>query len=363
MIILLSAWSGAHAQVVPEATGPGRLPVSGNLQYALRYSQTAEFGSLVGDWQTATPSASLDYSTGNERHPFSVSYAGGYVFDLAGPAYGVGFFQHLSVSQGLTGRRWSLQGSDDRELHMPQTPTTGFAGVPGTGGPIGGAGSSSQSILTVNTHSVTNMAMGEYANHLDFASTLNIGGYSELLRFPDGNGLDLDGLQAHAGLTRRLDARNSISGQYVFARYSYPASTFTSSFTGGARQFQSRFQFCVCQCCIPTHMEPRVQNKCLCRTGVSLQFQRGARSSPHFYFGERGVSITCSVPTPPVSTTATGRMADLDIFSEQRLTSSTEPILGNSGETLPLKPAAHSGALPDYKAVVESRMRGSAERR
>ena len=236
VVILLSAWSGAHAQVVPEATGPGKLPVGGDLQYALRYSQTAEFGGSLGNWQTGSPSASLDYSSGNARHPFTLDYTGGYTAHISGPTYGVGFFQHLMVSQGLFGRRWNFLVSDDVD-YMPQSPTTGFSGVAGTGGPIGGSGStpaSNQLILTLNTHSVSNLANGEFAYHLDYATTLNVGGGSTLLRFPDSNGLDSDGLQANAGLTRRLDAKNSLIGKYVFSHYAYLPSAYSSTFTGGS---------------------------------------------------------------------------------------------------------------------------------
>ena len=59
----------------------------GNLHYAFRYSQTAEFGSSMGDWQTATPSVSLDYASENQRHPFNLNYSGGYTWTLAGPSY------------------------------------------------------------------------------------------------------------------------------------------------------------------------------------------------------------------------------------------------------------------------------------
>jgi hypothetical protein len=232
VVILLSAWSGAHAQVVPEATGPGKLPVGGNLQYALRYSQSAEFGGALGTWQTGTPSASVDYLTGNAHHPFTADYAGGYTAHISGPTYGVGFFQHLMISQGLVGHRWNIKGSDDVS-YTPQSPVIGFAGVPGTGGPIGGPPSSSgQSILTLNTHSVSNIANGDFGHQLDFASNLDLGGSSSLLRYPDSNGLATNGLKAHAAFIRRLDARNSLSGQYVFSRYSYPVTSF--SLTSGA---------------------------------------------------------------------------------------------------------------------------------
>lgn len=228
--ILLTACAGAHAQVVPEATGPRGLPVSSNLHYTLRYSQTAEFGGGLGNWQTANPSASVDYENRNTRLPFALNYAGGYTATLSGPSYGTGFFQHLFISQGISGRRWNVLASDDVS-YTPESPTTGFSGIPGTGEPIAGSGpnpSSSQSILALNTHAVSNVASGEFGYHLNYATTLNLGGSSNLLRYPDGNGLDTDGLQANAGLTRRLNARNSLSGQYIFSRYSYSSLSFNS---------------------------------------------------------------------------------------------------------------------------------------
>ena len=96
---------------------------------------------------------------------------------------------------------------------------------PGTGEPIGGSNPSppsSQSILTLNTRTVNNIANG----NSNIASTtrlaLSVGGSSELLRYPDGNGLDTETQTANAGLTWRLNARNSLSGQYMFSQFSYP---------------------------------------------------------------------------------------------------------------------------------------------
>lgn len=220
--ILLTGCAGAYAQVVPEATGPARLPVSGNLHYALHYSQTAEFGGL-GDWQTGTISGSVDYSNGTDRHPFSLSYGGGYTKTFTGPDYETGVFQHLFISQGLVGHKWNAMVSDNISF-TPESPTTGFSGIPGTGEPIGGPGSnppSSQSVLTLNTRTIENTAAAQIGYHIDYATTLNLGGNSNLLHYPDGNGVDTNGLAANAGLTRRLDARNSLVGQFMFSRYDY----------------------------------------------------------------------------------------------------------------------------------------------
>jgi hypothetical protein len=239
MAIFFAACAGAHAQVAPAATGPG-LPVSGNLNYSLRYSQTAEFGAALGDWQTSDASASVGYANSNTRLPFKLNYGGGYTWTLAGPTYSTGLFQNLLLSQGIVWRKWSVVASDDVS-YRPQAPTIGFSGIPGTGEPIGGSGTgtpSSQSILTVNTHTVDNLANGELEHILNYATTLSAGGDSELLRYPDGNGLDTDTQRANAGLTRRLNARNSLSGQYMFSRYSYPGSSLTFETNSGFLHFK-----------------------------------------------------------------------------------------------------------------------------
>jgi hypothetical protein len=76
----------------------------------------------------------------------------------------------------------------------------------------------------VNTRTVNNMVSGEFKHSLNYATALSVGGNSELLRYPDGNGLDTDAQTANALLTWRLNARNSLSGQYLFSDYSYPGS-------------------------------------------------------------------------------------------------------------------------------------------
>jgi hypothetical protein len=229
LAFLFIACAAAHAQVVPAATGPRGLPLAGTLHYAFRYSQTAEFGTSLGDWQTATPSASLDYTNGNERLPFSLTYGGGYTWTINGPSYSTGLFQRLSLSQGIDWRKWNVLVSDDVS-YRPQAPTTGFSGIPGTGEPIGGSGSgppSSQSILTLNTHVLNNDVNGEIEHSLNYGTSFNVGGSSELLRFPDGNGRNTDTQMANAELAWRLNGRSSLSGTYQFSYFSYPDYGYT----------------------------------------------------------------------------------------------------------------------------------------
>ena len=213
----------AFAQVVPEATGPG-MPVSGKVHYDLHYSEIEYLGGSVNDSQSAVFSGNVDYANLSDRLPFSLKDAGGYSWAVEGAPYGVGPFDNLSLSQGFVRRKWNLQFSDSAS-YRKEAPTTGFSGVPGTGEPIGGSTtppSSSQSILTLNTSTVDNSANAEFERTLNYATTLNLGGNSELLRYPDGNGIDTDNETANAGLTQRLNARNSLSYRYLFSQFSYP---------------------------------------------------------------------------------------------------------------------------------------------
>lgn len=218
--------NAALAQVVPEATGPG-IPVSGNTHYDLHYSEIEYLGGTFSDSQSAVLSGDVAYANFSKRLPFSLQNAGGYSWAVTGIPYGVGFFDSLSLSQGFVRRKWNLQLSDSASYRQ-EAPTTGFSGVAGTGEPIGGPTpppSTSQTILTLNTSTVDNSANGEFERTLNFATSLNLGGNTELLRYPDGNGIDTDSDTANAGITQRLNARNSLSYRYLFSQFSYPGNS------------------------------------------------------------------------------------------------------------------------------------------
>jgi hypothetical protein len=227
LAFLFAVCAASHAQVAPAATGPrGGLPVGPNFHYAFRYSQTAQFGGNTGNWQTSSPSASVEYTNGNERRPFALDYGGGYTWTLTGPTYETGLFQHLYLSQDFVWRKWRVQARDDVS-YLPQSPITGFSGIPGTGEPIGVPNpnptpSISQTILTLNTHVVDNIASGEIEHNLNFATSLTGGGSSELMRYPNGDGLNTNTQTGRARLQWRLNGRNSIRASYVISDYSYP---------------------------------------------------------------------------------------------------------------------------------------------
>jgi hypothetical protein len=215
--VLLAACSTAYSQVAPAG-----IAGNANFRYSLRYSEMAEFAGSQGNPHNIVPSVSLDYLNGHKHLPFSLEYAGGYTATVSGPSYMSGVFQHLLMSQGIGWQKWSVAVSDDLS-YRPQSPTTGFSGIPGIGEPIGTGNNPppGQLILTVNTYSLDNIANGELRDILNGRSTLNVGASYEVLHFPDSNGLDTNTLTANAGLDVRLTARNALTTNYIFSKFAY----------------------------------------------------------------------------------------------------------------------------------------------
>ena len=230
LAVYFAALVVSPAQVVPEATGPGGGATAGsNLNYALRYAQTARFWAQNPTEQNSSLSGSVAYANGNERYPFNLEYAGGYQWNISGPSQVTGLFQHLYLSQNIVGRRWQIQLSDDTGYY-PQSPITGFSGIPGIGEPIGvtnPAPPSGQTILGVDTNVVENHAQGHFLQNLSNSLIVDVGGSSDLLRYPNGDGLDTDTVNGSGQLAKRLDGRNSIYGKFQYSEYSYPGYTIT----------------------------------------------------------------------------------------------------------------------------------------
>lgn len=222
LAVLLGMGVAAYGQVEPAATGPS-VPITGNLQFSAQYAQAVELSKENGNWDTSTASADATYTNNRPRKPFALQYAGGYTWTLSGLPYAQGVFQHLSVSQGAVWHKWNASVSDDVS-YRPAAPTTGFSGVAGTGEPVGG-GITSQTILTVNTHTVDNLLQGDVAHQVNYATTITVGGGSELLRYPNDDGINTNTVLANAGVTRRLSARTSLLGTYVFSDFTYPNGT------------------------------------------------------------------------------------------------------------------------------------------
>jgi hypothetical protein len=241
LAVLILASMALRAQDAPATVGTagsGGLAVSGTLSYSLRYSEASEIDGPQGSQQQSYVSGDASYSDTNKRYPFSLQYGGGYGWFWAGPPSAGNIFQHLSLSQGATWRSWNLSASDSVSYSF-QTPTTGFAGVPGTGETIGAPVSTTptdQTILTVNTRTLDNMTTIAAGHRLDHATSLSFGGAASQLHFIDNNGQDSNTLTADASLSRRLDARDSASVSYAFSRFNFGGSVATLA---GAPQITS----------------------------------------------------------------------------------------------------------------------------
>ena len=218
--LLLAGCPLAQGQAAPAATGGGGAALS----YSLRYSESASFAPYAyGNTHIIHPSGSLNYTNGKTRRPFSLDYSGGYIHTVSGQPYAEGVFQGMFLSQGFESKKWILNLSDNVN-YSPQAPTTGFSGIPGTGEPIGTpTPPSSQFVLTVDTQSVSNNAAGELQHILNYSTSFIMNGEYSILRYPDANGFDTDQLTITPGFDFRLDARNSLTAQYSFSRFSYPA--------------------------------------------------------------------------------------------------------------------------------------------
>ncbi len=242
-VILLFASAVGQTQVVPTATGPSGPPLGGHLQVTLRYAESVETGSELGDWQTGSPSGTLNYTNGKVRLPFSVDYTGGYTFTVAGPGYSTGNFQRMLISQGYVGRKWHALASDDVS-YLPQAPTLGFSGIPGTGEPIGGSGSApstTQSVLTLNTHVVDNNAVFQLQNVQSRALSFQFMGTSTIVRYPNNDGINTDGETGTAGATWHFNSRNALSANYIYSAFGYPDYGDNFSTDTGTIEFQHQW--------------------------------------------------------------------------------------------------------------------------
>lgn len=220
--IILGATATAEAQVAPEATSPFRLAVNGTVNYSARYGQMAEFYNGTSS-QMADLSGDIGYSTTSERAPTSVTFGIGDNWSLSGTGYNSGPYENLALSQGIVGEHWSLQLIDDVG-YRKGAPITGFTGAPGSGEPISSPNPTpptDETILTLNTAMLNNDTSAQYSYKLSAFTSLSAGGGYNMLRFLNGGGIDTNGLFADMGVTRRLDARNTLTGQYSFSHFSY----------------------------------------------------------------------------------------------------------------------------------------------
>jgi hypothetical protein len=221
LILICGLAAAMQAQVAPSATIG-----AGTLHYSLRYAQRVETGGNLGTASTALASGDAGYANASQRLPFSADVSAGYNFSMGAGGENTGGFENLRLTQGFVWRSSSLLFSDTVGYRR-QAPTTGFAGVAGTGETGVPPDQTNQTILTNNTSTVNNNATGEVEHRLNRSLSASAGGGYEMLAYPDGNGYDTDSVSANGGAGLRLNARNSVTARYVFMEYTYPQFTTT----------------------------------------------------------------------------------------------------------------------------------------
>lgn len=219
---VLTACVEIRAQVAPATTS------SAELVYDLRYSQTVEtYNEHRLRVERNVASGEIEYLNGNEHTPFRVTYSGGDIWAVgdSNSVSGTAVFQHCLLSQGYVARQWAWNLSNDVS-YLPQSPTTGFSGIPGVGSLPGEPVTSDQSILLDNTRRVHSGTELSFTHSLGSDKTIALMGGYDILRFPDGHDLETNQLQVAPQLRWRLTALNSLSMDYTFSRFSYPGSSF-----------------------------------------------------------------------------------------------------------------------------------------
>jgi hypothetical protein len=260
------AMSGAQAlpATSPISTGFSLPSAAGTMQYALSASQSvtsnylgnsgvASFTNLTGD---------LAFITSSSRDPFGAVFTGGRSWSTSNqPSYN---YLNLSLSQAVNTHRWIFSLSDAVN-YMPQTASTGLSGIPGAGdlgvapvptganpgptgvnpvptGPTPGqpgptpaptSANPGQGVLSGFSTRVVNTSSLSLQRQITGKTSLNASGSYSLIRFlnnsgsstvPSSPGLDSDGDSAGAGLSHRIDARNSLAGNFTYARNTYSGS-------------------------------------------------------------------------------------------------------------------------------------------
>ena len=233
LLAFLPALSTAYGQANPAIVAPAaplgfQLPeVGGTLSYALTASEAVNVGYNATNATTEYTSFSGDlaYLNRSKTHPFSAVYSGGFFVGSGEPS---SVFQSLSASQVLVDGRWTFVASDSIS-YLPETANSGLSGIPGNGD-IGVTATqvgtnATQGILTYVDARISNTTGGSVQRAFTGKTSLTGFGSFGILRFLGNSslpGLSSNSYSAGAALTHRLDARDSISGNYSYSSGYYP---------------------------------------------------------------------------------------------------------------------------------------------
>ena len=250
--------SAAFAQSIPAGVGTApssaigfEIPkLSGSFNYSLNAAELISTGFYGnGNTQYSTDlSGAATYLSSSTQHPFSAIYSGGVL--LANSNVPTTTFQSLSLNQNFMTKHWNF-GIEDTVSYLPESPVTGLSGIPGVGdlgiaptplGPDAGIG-----ILTTYGPRVSNTVTGDVSRIINRHLSAQASAYQVIQRFIGDNSTDAvdnSGVGGTAGITYRLDARNSFPVNYSYSQFSYTGTTYSlttqSGTVGYTRQWTRR---------------------------------------------------------------------------------------------------------------------------
>jgi hypothetical protein len=200
--------------------------INGTLHYSLSAAERISLG-YNGVNQTSyatTVSGDVGFITPSILYPFSLVYGGGYSTGSDGEPST--YFQSLSMNQAFNRKSYTINFNDSLS-YLPESPSTGLAGLPGLGDigttpvPTG-----PQEVLTTSGARVENTAAATVSAKLTGKTSLNINGQDVIQRFigSDANAaLESNGYGGGVSVSHRIDARTSFSASYHYNNFSYTA--------------------------------------------------------------------------------------------------------------------------------------------
>ncbi len=197
----------------------------GEIHYSLSAGEVIQHGLYSGSGfdSSTNLSGSVGYSKSSERAPFSLLFSGGLLLTSQSEAK-VQTYQNASISQSyaITSRMNFFVA--DSVSYIPQSPTTGYSGIAGTGdlgtiqgpaqGPAGG-------ILTNYGRRISNSLSGGLERTFTAATSVSGSAGWDILRFVDGIGVDTTDISGNVALNHRLNGRTSVSGNVTYSIFTY----------------------------------------------------------------------------------------------------------------------------------------------
>jgi hypothetical protein len=225
-----SASLSAQVRETPFGLPQGEPQAGPTLNEAIRFSQIFQNSPQTGQVETSSISGDVDYTSGSVRRPFALLYAGGGIFTT--DSMGNTIYQNIQLSQGFVARNWNLAVGNIFS-YLPETPTSGLAGIPGVGDLSGSGGilppgiAPDQSVLASNASRYSEAISADLERRLDSSTSLEGSAAFGLLRFPGGNGINSEQESGSIGINRRLNPLNILSADFRFSRFQFTGLDFS----------------------------------------------------------------------------------------------------------------------------------------